>query len=403
MPLYSFFAKSIDGREKKGIVEIEDLEEFEEKLKSEGFFLVSIKEKKEKSWRNIFSFFSSVSSKEKIFFTRNLAVMLSAGLSLSRALNTLSFQTKNKKFKEIILKIKDEIEKGKSFSETLGLFKDVFSEFYQSIVMVGEESGTLVDSLQMIAKQLERENELKSRITGALIYPAVIILAMVGIAILMLVVVIPKLAETFFELGVSLPLSTRIVISLGLFLQKNIFILIPFFIFLFLFLRLFLRTKSGKRFFSFFSLRIPILSNVFKTAIYASLLRNVSTLISAGVALPRALEITAQTLGNLYYRESFLECKEKIKKGEKLSDALKGFPRLYPPLLVEMVAVGEETGESSSILLKLASFYEKEVLRFTKNLTSIIEPVLILVIGVAIGFFAFSVIQPIYSLVNAIQ
>jgi len=403
MPLYSFFAKSIDGREKRGIVQIEDLEELEKKLKSEGFFLVSVKEKKEKFWKDIFSFLFSVSLKEKIFFTRNLAVMISAGLSLSRALNTLSLQTKNKKFKEVILKIKDQIEKGKSFSESLGLFRDIFSEFYQSIVKVGEESGTLVNSLQMVAKQLERENELKSKITGALIYPAVVILAMVGVGVLMLVVVIPKLAETFFELGVSLPLSTRIVISLGIFLQKNIFILILFVIFFILFLRFFLKTKLGKKFFSFISLKVPIMSNVFKTAIFASLLRNVSTLISAGVSLPRALEITAQTLGNLYYRESFLECKERIKKGEKLSDALKSFPSLYPPLLVEMVAVGEETGESSSILLKLASFYEKEVLRFTKNLTSVIEPVLILIIGVAIGFFAFSVIQPIYSLMNAIQ
>ncbi|MGB9598470.1 MAG: type II secretion system F family protein [Minisyncoccales bacterium] len=403
MPLYSFFAKSIEGKEKKGVVEAQSLEELEEKLKEEGFFLVSAEEKKKKEKRDFLKFLSSISLKEKIFFTRNLSVMLSAGLSFTRALNVLSIQTKKKRFKEIILKIKDEIEKGKSFSESLSLFGDVFSDFYQSIAKIGEESGTLVRSLEIIAKKLERENELKARIVSALIYPAIVILAMIGVGILMLVFVIPKLAETFFDLGINLPLSTRLVISLGIFFQKNIVLLLFLFILFLLFLRFFLKTRKGKKLFSFFSLRIPIINQLVRNNILGSFLGNIATLISAGVPLPRALEITAESMGNVYYQESILDCKEKIKKGEKLSDSLKNFSSLYPAVLIEMITVGEETGESVGIFSRLALFYEKDVLRTTKNLTAIIEPVLILAMGVTIGFFAVSMIRPIYSLMGAIQ
>jgi type IV pilus assembly protein PilC len=244
---------------------------------------------------------------------------------------------------------------------------------------------------------------LRSKIKGAMIYPAVIVFALIGVGILMLVFVVPKLAETFKELGVELPMTTKIVISLGTFLANNFLILFFFFIFIIFLLSQFLRTKIGKRIFDKISLSIPIFSSLVKKSNSASTARSLSSLISAGVSLPRALEITANTLGNVFYKEALFQAAEKVRKGGKLSESLKPYQKIYPLTLISMIEVGEETGETSEVLSKIADFYESEVSDAAKNLTSIIEPILLLIIGAAVGFFAISMVQPMYSMMQAIK
>ena len=403
MPKYSFLAKSLEGKTEKGILETKDEFELAKILREKGLILIKAEKEREKKRLKIPLFSLGVPLSEKMFFTRNLRVMISAGVSLPRAILSLSEQTKNKKFKNALQKIAERIVKGEKFSDALSYFPQIFNEFYQNMIKVAEETGKLEDVLGILATQMEREHELRSKIKGAMIYPAVIVCALIGVGVLMLVMVVPKLAETFKELGVELPMTTRIVISLGTFLEKNFLILLISFIVLIFFFFHFLKTKVGKRIFDKISLFLPIFSSLVKKSNSASTARSLSSLISAGVSLPRALEITANTLGNVFYKEALLTSAEAVRKGGKLSESLKPYQKIYPLTLISMLAVGEETGETSEVLAKIADFYESEVTDAAKNLTSVIEPILMLIIGAAVGFFAISMVQPMYSMLGAIK
>jgi type II secretory pathway component PulF len=231
MPKYSFLAKSLEGKSEKGVLEAKDEFELAKILKERKLILIKAEKLKEKRKFRLSLPSFGVPLSEKMFFTRNLKVMVSAGVPLPRAILSLSQQTKNKKFKIALEKISERIVKGEKFSDALSLFPQIFNEFYQSMIKVAEETGKLEEVLEISARQMGKENELKSKIKGAMIYPAVIVCALIGVATLMLVVVVPKLAETFKELGVQLPLTTRIVIFLGTFLEKNFSILLVSLIF----------------------------------------------------------------------------------------------------------------------------------------------------------------------------
>lgn len=405
MPKYFYTAKSFQGEGRTGILEAKDEHQLARILRQEGYILISanLEEEEKKKFEIPFPFLGGVSLTEKMMFTRNLRIMIAAGISLPRALETLASQSKSKKFKGALLNIAEEITKGRSFSDSLAEHSDIFPELFISMVKVGEEAGTLEEVLKVLTNQMEREYELKSRVTGAMIYPAVIISAMIGIGILMLIVVIPKLAETFKELNVELPPTTRFVIALGNFLAQKWFFVLLIGLFLVILLRIILKTKDGKRVVDFLVLRIPIISPIIRKTNSAYTVRTLSSLITSGVPIVRSLEIVSGAVENIYFQKAMTEASEKVRKGSKLSEALRVYQGLYPPTVVQMIEVGEETGETSTILAKLADFYEEEVANATKNLSSVIEPVLMLLIGAAVGFFAVSMIQPIYGMLGAIK
>ncbi len=405
---YFYTAKSLKGKSKSGTREARDEHQLARILREEGYVLISavVEEKREKrmsleNWWQLIPFLGKVSLKEKMMFARNLQVMISAGVSLPKTLQTLSSQSQNRRFKKALLKIADEIVKGKSFSEALSEYPDVFSNLFCSVVKVGEESGTLEKNLGILVRQMERENDLRTKIKGAMMYPAVIIAAMMGIGVLMLVMVVPKLAETFNELKVELPFTTKIVIALGTFLSEKWYLAILLVFILIIAVRFILKTKSGKKTWDIFSLKIPVISNLIKKTNAAYMLRTLSSLIAAGTPLVRALQIVSGTLNNYYFRQALVESIEKVKKGQRLSEALRPCRELYPLTVIQMMEVGEETGQTSEILQKLADFYEEEVTNVTKNLASIIEPVIMLLIGGAVGFFAISMVQPMYAMLGA--
>ena len=405
MPKYFYTAKSLKGESKKGTLETKDIHQLAKKLREEGFILIKAEAETEVAKKRKFEIslsFGGVSLTEKIFFTRNLRVMLTSGISLPRALHILAGQSKSKKFKMALLEAREEIAKGKSFSESFSKHSDIFSELFLSMVKVGEESGTLEEVLKTLSRQMERENDLKSKIKGAMIYPAVIICAMFGIGVMMLILVVPQLAETFEALEVELPATTKLVIGLGTFLVEKWYLFLLFLVlFVFIFWRV-LKTKKGKAVIDALLLKIPVISSIVGKTNSASMVRTLSSLISSGVPIVRSLEVVSGTLGNVYFKESIREAAEKVRKGEKLSQALKPYQNLYPLIVIQMIAVGEETGETSNILAQLADFFEEEVGRTTKNLASIIEPVIMLIIGAAVGFFAISMVQPMYSMLGAI-
>lgn len=403
MPNYSYTAKSIKGKEKTGILEAKSERDLAAILHQEGYVLISAslgKSKKKKLKLN-FSF-RGPSLTDKIMFTRNLSVMISAGISLPRALKVLSSQTKNKKFESALLNIRENIIKGKSFSSGLLEYPNIFPEFYQNMAKVAEEAGTLEEVLKTLTDHMERRADLESKIKGAMVYPAVIVSAMAGIGVLMLMIVVPQLAKTFDELGIELPITTKVIIAIGTFLA-NYWFLLPLLILAFLFLfRAILKTKKGKRIFDKFTIKVPIISPIVVKNNSASTARTLGSLVSSGVPIVRSLEITAETLGNVYFKEAISEAAKKVQKGSKLSEALAPYQNIYPSLVIQMLEVGEETGQTSDILQKLAEFFEEEVANATKNFAAVVEPVLMLIIGGAVGFFAISMIQPMYSMLGSI-
>jgi len=404
MPQYFYIAKSLTGEEKSGFLEAMNQAELARILRQEGFILVRTITNQQADSR-FFKFFSlrrRVSLTEKLLFTRNLQVMIGAGFVLPRALQVLAFQTKNKKFQKILLNITQEIIKGKSFSDCLANYPEVFSELFQNMIKLGEESGSLDEVLAVLTRQLEKEKELGSKIKSAFIYPTIIFLIMIIIGILMLVLVVPKLAETFAELNISLPLTTRLVIGLGNFLVTQWYWVVFVGFLLFLFCQLILKTKLGKKVVDAVVLKIPVISSLVKKINSSRTMRSLGSLIEAGVPLVRSLEITANVLSNSYYRQPLLVASEEVKKGKKLSEIISSYQNIYSPLFIEIIRVGEETGETASVLTKLADFLEEEVAYATKNLTSVVEPFLILLVGVAIGFFAISLVQPMYSMLEAL-
>jgi type IV pilus assembly protein PilC len=235
-----------------------------------------------------------------------------------------------------------------------------------------------------------------------MIYPAVIVLAMVGIGILMLIVVIPKLAAVFEDLGVDLPLTTRVVIAIGSFMAEFWYTLPLIGIVFILAGNFFLKTKYGKIFVNTISLKTPLISPITKKTNAAYTIRTLSSLIKAGVPIVRSLQIVSNSLTNIYYKRAIKECSEKVRKGAKLGESLSVYKNIYPNLVIQMIEVGEETGETSKILEKLAEFFEEEVTNATKNISAVIEPILMLLIGGAVAFFAISMIQPIYGMIQTI-
>lgn len=382
-------------------------------LRQENSFLISSKLASETAkikniehlLNRIASFFKirqGIPITEKMMFSRNLSVMIGAGLSLNRALDVLSKQTDNMAFKKILGSVSEEVQKGKSFSDALSLYVSAFSNLYINMIRSSEAAGNLEDILQLLSKQLKKEYDLKRKIRGAFMYPAVILVAMIAIGILMMIFVVPSLARTFRDLGVPLPLTTRIIIAISEFGVNYWYLFFGFIAGGIYSIILFFRTRMGKNMVDALFLKMPLLSPLTKKINSARFARTMSSLLEGGVPIVKSLEITAETIPNHFYKDSLKKTIEKVQKGESLSKSLEEYPELYPPLVTQMIAVGEETGSISDVLKHLAIFFESEVSQATKNMSTIIEPLLMIVIGIAVGFFAISMMQPMYSIVEAI-
>lgn len=406
MPRYFFKAKSLKGEKEEGFLEARDTTHLAKELKEQGLILIEARLGEGLKGRMAISlpFFKGVSLVEKILFTRNLKIMIGAGVSLPKSLETLAAQTKSKRFKEVLSGIKESVLKGMALSESLLIYPEVFPEIFCNMVRVGEEGGRLQEALEVLARQMEREHEMKSKIKGAMIYPMVIIGAMGLIGLAMLILVVPKISETFVELGIELPPTTRFVIFLGETIINKWYLFlaaIPILVFCFWQLK---KIKKFKEIIDGISLRIPIISPIVKKINSAYTVRILSSLIISGVGILRSLELTSKSLSNIYYKEAMEVAAEEVKKGKKLSEILlRSYQKIYSPMVIQMIGVGEETGQTGEILGKLADFLEEEVTNTTKNLSAIIEPMIMLLIGGIVGFFAISMIQPMYSMLGAVK
>lgn len=405
MPLFTYKAISSSGTHTTGQEQAENERDLARILHEQGLVLTSAAAKGgSRNIKGILDISFGVPLGEKLMFVRNLKTMISAGVSLPKAVDVLTEQAENKSFQNALKRIKEQILQGTPLSQALEGYPSIFPELFTNMVKVGEESGTMEEVLANLSLQLEKQHELRSKVVGALTYPAIVVLAMMSIGILMLAVVVPNLAKTFEDLGVPLPLTTRAVIGLGKFLSNQWYIAIALFgVSIFSLWRVG-KTAQGKRLLDGAFLKLPIISGIVRKTNAAVTSRTLSSLIASGVPIVRSLEITSKVLGNSYYQDVLKLAAEEVRKGSKLSDVLRSSSHsLYPLLVVQMVEVGEETGRSAEVLAKLAEYFEDEVEQVTQNLASVIEPVLMLVIGALVGFFAVSMIQPMYSMLNSIQ
>ncbi len=396
-----------EGVSHEEITEVNDRASFYASLKAKGTTLVSMSDVGSKKAKSILSleipFLSNVKLHDKIIFTRNLASMLDAGLALSRALTVIEKQTAQKKFKGIVAALNTNIRGGTTLSQAMKEHNETFPNIMIAMVKAGEESGSLAQSLRIVANQLENSYTLVRKIRGALMYPAVIVVAMVGIGFFMLTNVVPTLAATFKSFNAQLPLQTQIIIDVSNFLKVYILYVLVFLIVAIVGLYLFSKTPRGKRVSSFIFLHSPIIGPILKEVNSARTARTLSSLLSSGVDFLVAVRITTDVLQNPYYKEVTQLVEKKVEKGEPIADIFNERANLYPPFVGEMVSVGEETGQLPQMLLGVATFYETDVDQKTKDMSSIIEPVLMVVIGAAVGFFAISIISPIYSLSSVIS
>ena len=347
-------------------------------------------------------FIGSVKMHDKIVFAGNLSAMVSAGLSLSRAFAIMERQTKNKHFKSVIKGLSLLLSGGDSLATALGTYPEIFPPVFTAMVSAGEESGKLPQSLQVVADQLMKNYDLRRKVRGAMIYPVIIIIVIIAIGILMMIFLVPNLTAIFKEMGAELPLSTRLVIATSNLLSQHTFLALGSLLGFVVLAIAFFRSVRGKRVVDYLAIHLPLIKPIVHKVNAAVTMRTLSSLLSSGVGMVASLNITGRVIQNHYYQVIIALGATAVEKGQPLSTAFKAHENLYPVLVGEMIEVGEETGKLSELLLKGALFYEEEVSQATKNLSTIIEPLLMVLIGIAVGFFAVSMIGPIYSLSDAL-
>lgn len=402
--LFHYKILNKEGKVVEGDMEAKDKFALYHTIKQDGATVVSAEEVKDKREYNIpiiSALFEGVKTRDKITFAKNLAKMTEAGLPITRALSILERQAKGQ-FKKVLVGLEDSLNKGDTLSDAMNVYPKVFSTLFISMVKAGEESGNLAQSLQNVGMQMEKSYLLTKKIRGAMMYPAVIFSLMIVIGVLMMVYMVPTLTATFVGLGIKLPLSTRIIIWISNFL-KSYFIYVILGTIAFIFLSVMgYRTKRGQRISDYMFLHTPVIKEIVKQINSARTARTLSSLISSGVDIVLAIGITKEVIQNSYYKTVLEKIQEVIQKGEPISGVFTANPKLYPLFVGEMVSVGEETGKIGEMLLGVATYYEEEVDQKTKDMSSIIEPILMIFIGAAVGFFALSMLGPTYSLADAL-
>jgi type IV pilus assembly protein PilC len=403
---FRFKAQKSSGEFYEGEQEAADKFALARELKTAGETPISAVEAKTRgplgSVLRFDSFARRIPMHEKIVFIRNLAGMLGSGLSLSRSLAVLERQTRRVKFKRVIAEVAARISKGESLSQALAVRATIFPPLVVSMVRAGEESGGLSASLLAIAEQLDRTYMLERKVRGALMYPSVIFFVMVVVGVAMLIFVVPQLTASFKDFNVELPLTTRIVIATSDFLHMHLFTGLAAAAAIVFGGLVAAKSTQGKRGIDYALLHIPVVTPLVREANAARTARTLSSLLSAGVEVVGALQITADVLSNSLYREVLLASRDAIQRGEPMSGAFREREDIFPPFLSEMVAVGEETGKLSPMLKDASVFFEAEVEQKTRDLSTAIEPALMVIVGVIVGFFSVAMISPAYSLMNSI-
>src|SRR3989344_2436639 len=403
MPEYNYIARNQAGAVQKDVMSAINERAVVEILRAQGLIPTSIKPiTKSFDLKVLTEYFRRVRLLDKITFIKNLGVMTKAGLPLARSLKILSVQTPNPKFAKVVSDIARTVEGGTALADSLAKYPHIFSPIFISMVRVGEMSGTLDQNLTYLADQMQRDYDLVSKARGAMTYPIIVLVALGIVGFLMFTFVLPKLTETFKDLNAKLPLMTRIVIGVvDLFAHYGVIVLLLIILLLAMFVY-WRTTEAGKKVLHKVVFYLPVLKNIVIKVNLARFTRVLASLIKSGMSMVEALEVSSHVVGNIYYQKIIADSASKVKIGSPLASGFKKFPKLFSNLVIQMMEVGEESGTTDAVLTEVANFYEAEVDQTMKNLSSILEPVIMMVIGAVVGFLAIALISPIYNLTQNI-
>lgn len=405
MASFSYTAKDKSGVIHKGSLIATDRSAAAASLIERDFTPILIKAQGHKKDRGFslskISLGSKVKVTDKVVFSRQFATMINAGVPITQSLTILEAQASNPHLKKALADIAKRVEGGSTLSDALSQHADIFSEIYINMVRAGETGGMLDDVLDRLATQQEKDAELISRVRGAMIYPAVITSVTIGVFVFLMTVIVPSLANIFEGLGSELPWYTKLMLSISSALTNYGLYILAAGVAIVVFALRYFRTRRGKRILHRYLLKMPIFGQIIIKVNVARFARTFGSLMSSGISVLEALDSTAIALGNMTFKESLQSVAQQVKAGKPISEPLKQMS-IFPPIVSQMVAVGEETGKMDEILLKLADFYEKEVDSIVAGITSIIEPLLIMVLGGMVGFIVISVFGPLSELSNAV-
>lgn len=398
--LFIYKALDQDGKKKDGTIDALNKTVAIAALQRRGLIVVSLKGDEKKS---IFkgTFLDHVPLRDVVIMSRQLATLFSSQVSALKAFTLLAENAENKMLAGQLRQIGDDLQAGSSISEALGKFPDTFSDFYVNMVKAGEESGKLNETFEYLAQYLDRQYSLVSKTRNALIYPAFVIVVFIAVMILMFVMVIPNLSALLLESGQEVPVYTRFIIGISDFLVNyGIFVAI-FFVMLVLYVMWYRRNETGKEYFDHLKISLPAIGNLYKKMYLSRISDNLNTMLSSGISIIRSIEITGGVVGNYVYQKILKEAEEAVKSGSTLSDAM-GKHKEVPAIMVQMIKVGEETGSLGSILKTLADFYRREVDDAVDTLVGLIEPAMIVFLGLGVGILLTSILVPIYNIASSI-
>jgi len=401
MPTFAYTVKDSAGATRKGTSDAESEQILRKRLSEQNFDILEIKQTKTKKKPG--TGIGRVKTEELTMFCRQFSTMIDAGVSLVRCLSVLQEQMANKKFRRILQEIQAEVEAGQSLSKALSRFPSVFDRLFLGLVNAGEVGGVLEESMQRLSTFLEANEALKRKVKSAMTYPVIVVLVAVTIVLLLVTFILPKFMDLFKEMGVgALPAPTRILMAFSHFLTSKWYIMIALVVGFVVVFRQFVKTQVGRRAYDRFKLKVPVFGKLNHKIALARFARTLSTLLASGVPILSAMETVAGTVSNEIVSDAILTARARIREGDRIGDPLQK-SKLFPPMVVQMIGIGEEAGSLDPMLAKVADFYEAEVDAAVESLTSAIEPVLIVFLGLAVGFIVLSIFMPLTAIISSLS
>jgi type IV pilus assembly protein PilC len=401
MPVFKYKALNENRETISGLVDAHNEKEASEIIMEKGLFILSLSRESEGGANKFLTFLEKVKAKDLVIFSRQFSVLISANVAIVQALKILVEQTPNMKLKTVVSSIADDVDGGSKLSEALGKYPAYFSKFFTSVIKSGETSGKLDEVLNYLADEMEKDYDMTAKIKGAMMYPAFVLTGMSAVGVLMMVYVMPKLTDVMVETNMELPISTKILIAVSDFLTNYWWILIALGIGGYFGLKYFLKTAKGQNIYSYAKLHAPVFGNLFQKIYLVRFTRSMHTLIVGGVTIVEGLKISAEVVDNATYRKLIEESAKEVEDGSPLSSVFASSPDV-PRMVSQMLSVGEKTGRLDVILEKISDFYSREINNIISSLMILMEPIIMVVMGIGVGIMVAAVIMPMYNMANAI-
>jgi Type II secretory pathway, component PulF len=397
MPIYQYTAINTQGRKTKGLLNAFNRRAADERLTELGMTNVSLKDKTDTLELKITTFLNPVKTKDLVLFSRQFSVMISANLALVQALRIAAEQTDNVSLKMNISELAYEVDSGSSLSSAMAKRPKIFSAFYTNVVRSGETSGRLDEVLNYLADEMEKDYDMTAKISGAMIYPAFVLVGLTVVGVLMMVVVVPQLTAILNDSGGTLPISTRIVMAVSNFLIHFWWLLLVIAIAAVIIFRVAISTSGGRRFFDLILLKLPVFGNLFQLIYMVRFTRSMNTLIVGGVTISKSLDVVADVVGNTVYRDLIKRSRKSVEEGGSIAKVFMASDAV-PKMVPQMIVVGEKTGKLDLVFSKISEFYGREIQNIMANLVTLLEPSIMVIMGVAVGIMVAAVIMPMYNL-----